>query len=114
MNGKISEKILNKAAGKKVCIIGDVMLDRYLFGNVTRISPEAPVQVFEIRQSKPKLGGAANVSYNVKTLGAEPILIGVIGNDAEGEILLEVMKNQGQETKGLITEETVRPHARRV
>jgi rfaE bifunctional protein kinase chain/domain len=105
MNGKISEKILKQAEGMKVCIIGDVMLDRYMFGNVTRISPEAPVQVFETKQSKPKLGGAANVSYNVKTLGAEPVLIGVIGNDAEGEILADVMRSQGQNTSGLIIEE---------
>jgi rfaE bifunctional protein kinase chain/domain len=105
MNGKISDKILKQAEGMKVCIIGDVMLDRYMFGNVTRISPEAPVQVFETKQSKPKLGGAANVSYNVKTLGAEPVLIGVIGNDAEGEILADVMRSQGQNTSGLIIEE---------
>ena len=105
MNGKISEKILKQAEGMKVCIIGDVMLDRYMFGNVTRISPEAPVQVFETKQSKLKLGGAANVSYNVKTLGAEPVLIGVIGNDAEGEILADVMRSQGQNTSGLIIEE---------
>jgi len=105
MNGKISDKILKQAEGMKVCIIGDVMLDRYMFGNVTRISPEAPVQVFETKQSKLKLGGAANVSYNVKTLGAEPVLIGVIGNDAEGEILADVMRSQGQNTSGLIIEE---------
>ena len=95
-------KILNKAAGKKICIVGDVMLDRYMLGNVSRISPEAPVQVFEINKNEHKLGGAANVSLNLKTLGAEPVLIGVIGDDSEGETLKDVMKRQGQTTEGLI------------
>jgi len=97
-------KILSKTSGKRICIIGDVMLDQYLIGKVTRISPEAPVQVFETSKSEPKLGGAANVSLNVKTLGTEPLLIGVIGNDSDAVVLKKVMIENGQETKGLITE----------
>jgi len=96
--------ILENSAGKKICIVGDVMLDLYMLGNVTRISPEAPVQVFDLKNSEPKLGGAANVSLNVKTLGAEPVLIGVIGDDSEGETLKHVMRRQGQYTGALVTE----------
>jgi D-glycero-beta-D-manno-heptose-7-phosphate kinase len=95
-------KILSKSSGKKICIIGDIMLDRYMLGDVTRISPEAPVQVFDIKKTEPKLGGAANVSLNVKTLKAEPFLIGVIGKDIEGDIMKQVLKSQGQTTDGLI------------
>ena len=98
-------KILSKSSGKKICIIGDIMLDRYMLGDVTRISPEAPVQVFDIKKTEPKLGGAANVSLNVKTLNAEPFLIGVIGKDIEGDILKKVLKSQKQITDGLIETE---------
>ncbi len=101
-----TEKILNNASGKFICIIGDVMLDQYLLGEVTRISPEAPVQVFETRESEPKLGGAANVSLNIKSLGADPFLIGVVGNDSNAEILKKVMIQNNQTIDGLITEES--------
>ncbi|MCX6166133.1 MAG: D-glycero-beta-D-manno-heptose-7-phosphate kinase [Ignavibacteriae bacterium] len=99
------DKILSKSTGKRICIIGDIMLDRYMLGDVTRISPEAPVQVFDIKKTEPKLGGAANVSLNVKTLKAEPFLIGVIGKDIEGDILKQVLKSQGQTIEGLIETE---------
>ncbi|MBL7129665.1 MAG: D-glycero-beta-D-manno-heptose-7-phosphate kinase [Ignavibacteria bacterium] len=99
------EKILAAAKDKRICIIGDVMLDIYMLGDVNRISPEAPVQVFDIMKNEPKLGGAANVGLNVKTLGANPFLIGVIGNDSEAHTLKKVMENLGQDTSGLITEE---------
>lgn len=99
------DRIFEKSSGKKICIIGDIMLDRYLLGDVTRISPEAPVQVFDIKNTEPKLGGAANVSLNIKTLGSEPYLIGVIGRDVEGEILKQVMHGQGQSTDGIFTVE---------
>lgn len=96
------DKILEKSSGKRICIIGDIMLDRYMLGDVTRISPEAPVQVFDIKKTEPKLGGAANVSLNIKTLNSEPFLIGIIGKDIEGELLKKVLKEQGQTLKGLI------------
>ncbi len=106
MNTKNIDGIFRNAAGKKICIIGDVMLDRYMFGNVTRISPEAPVQVFDLKNVENKLGGSSNVSLNVKTLGAEPYLIGVTGDDEMGELLKSVMKQQGQITDGLITDKS--------
>ncbi|MBK8552551.1 MAG: D-glycero-beta-D-manno-heptose-7-phosphate kinase [Ignavibacteria bacterium] len=100
----IIDKIFGSPNMKKIFIIGDVMLDRYLLGDVTRISPEAPVQVFDIRNSEYRLGGAANVSYNVKTLGADPFIIGVIGEDSEGRLLIDAMKELKIDTGGLITE----------
>jgi rfaE bifunctional protein kinase chain/domain len=73
---------------KKILIIGDVMLDSYMFGKVDRISPEAPVPVVDITYSQHKLGGAANVASNIKNLGGTPILCSVIGNDEKGSIFL--------------------------
>ena len=98
------DKIFGSPDTKKIYIIGDVMLDRYLLGDVTRISPEAPVQVFDIRNSEYRLGGAANVSFNVRTLGAEPFIIGVIGDDNEGKLLIEAMNKLDIDTGGLLKE----------
>ena len=100
------EKILKErfdqifsAWGKhKILVLGDVMLDEYLWGNVSRISPEAPVPVVEVVKESIKLGGAANVALNVKTLGDEPILVGVTGDDGNGEKMLEVLR--GAQIKG--------------
>lgn len=100
------DRIFSRSDGKKVCIIGDIMLDMYMLGDVSRISPEAPVQVFDIKKTEPKLGGASNVSLNVKSLGAEPFLIGVVGKDSEGEILKDVLKKQGQNTDGIIVDDS--------
>jgi D-beta-D-heptose 7-phosphate kinase/D-beta-D-heptose 1-phosphate adenosyltransferase len=71
----------------KILIIGDVMLDRYWWGSVSRISPEAPVPVVQLEKTSLVPGGAANVAVNIASLGANPRLIGVIGNDAEGKYL---------------------------
>ncbi|MBP6532250.1 MAG: D-glycero-beta-D-manno-heptose-7-phosphate kinase, partial [Bacteroidia bacterium] len=65
-------------------VIGDVMLDNYLWGKVERISPEAPVPIASIQKKESRLGGAANVAINIKALGATPILCSVIGNDING------------------------------
>lgn len=78
---------------KNILIIGDVMLDSYLFGNVERISPEAPVPIVDVLIKQNKLGGAANVATNIKNLGGNPILCSVIGKDQKGEIFLSLLKN---------------------
>lgn len=75
----------------KALIVGDVMIDAYLFGNVTRISPEAPVPVIETQRKESRLGGAANVALNLKSLGAQAILCSVVGNDAEGKDFIQIM-----------------------
>lgn len=83
---------MNLFKNKKILIIGDVMLDSYLFGNVDRISPEAPVPIVDVIVKQDKLGGAANVAYNIKNLGGTPIICSVIGKDQKGEIFLELLK----------------------
>lgn len=105
MDKKYLEKIFDDSKNNRICIIGDVMLDRYLLGDVNRISPEAPVQVFDIKKSEYRLGGAANVAYNIKTLGADPFLIGVIGEDIESSLLTDAMNDLGMDVTGLLKED---------
>ncbi len=83
-------------------IIGDVMVDAYIWGNVNRISPEAPVPVFEAQKRENRLGGAANVALNIQSLGANPILCGIIGNDIKGKVFEEVLSNQNLSNAGII------------
>lgn len=79
----------------KVLVVGDVMLDRYWFGDVERISPEAPVPVVKIQDSDERLGGAANVARNIAALGATPMLMGVVGEDEAGKRVHELIKTSG-------------------
>ena len=92
-NLKICMELLKKFPNVKVLIIGDVMLDRYCWGSVRRISPEAPVPVVTLNETTEVAGGAANVAANVAGLGAKPFLVGIVGEDAEAEILSTVLKN---------------------
>ncbi len=73
--------------GRKVVVLGDVMLDEFVWGDVTRISPEAPVPVVDIRRESVHLGGAANVLANLVALGAKAVVVGVVGKDAAAERL---------------------------
>jgi D-beta-D-heptose 7-phosphate kinase/D-beta-D-heptose 1-phosphate adenosyltransferase len=80
-----AESIISSLRDRKVVVLGDVMLDEFIWGEVTRISPEAPVPVVDIRRESVHLGGAANVLANLIALGARAAVIGVIGNDSGGE-----------------------------
>ena len=84
-----AEQIIQAMLARKIVILGDVMLDEFVWGDVTRISPEAPVPVVDIRRESIHLGGAANVLANAAALGARPCVIGVVGNDPAGERLRE-------------------------
>jgi len=86
----------------KILVIGDVMIDSYIWGNVTRISPEAPVPVVSVEKRENLLGGAANVALNIKALGANPILCSYIGKDAKGDEFLDICKNENLSTEGLL------------
>lgn len=88
---------MNREQLKKaeVLVVGDVMLDRYWFGDVERISPEAPVPVVKIQDSDERLGGAANVARNIAALGATPMLMGVVGQDEAGKRVHELIKISG-------------------
>ena len=81
---KLRQKV-QSFQGRRVLVLGDLMLDRYIWGRVSRISPEAPVPVVEVVNSTSCLGGAGNVAANIRSLGGIPILVGVVGGDSEGE-----------------------------
>ncbi|MFT5724915.1 MAG: rfaE bifunctional protein kinase chain/domain, partial [Bacteroidia bacterium] len=85
-----------------VLIVGDVMVDEYYVGEVTRISPEAPVPVVSVSKRERRLGGAANVALNVKALGANPIMCAVRGNDSEGEWLFSRLNDLGLDNSGVL------------
>ncbi len=95
------QNILKSFSKQKIVIIGDVMVDSYLWGKVDRISPEAPVPVVVLNKRESRPGGAANVALNVLSLGAEPILCSVIGNDAKGDELLEIFAELAISEKGI-------------
>ena len=83
-------------------IIGDVMIDAYMWGNVSRISPEAPVPIVAVNKRENRLGGAANVALNVQAMGANPILCSVIGNDTGGDLFIDLLKKQKLSTEGIL------------
>jgi D-glycero-beta-D-manno-heptose-7-phosphate kinase len=95
-------KIFESFNDLNVLIIGDVMVDAYLWGNVSRISPEAPVPILTVSKKEKRLGGAANVALNVQAMGANPILCSVIGVDHEGLQFLDLLRHQRLSQKGIL------------
>lgn len=91
---------------RRVAVLGDCMLDRYLWGRVERISPEAPVPVVEVESESFSLGGAGNVAVNLAALGARPCLIAVIGADDDGRSLAAALRERGVEAGALVTDDT--------
>jgi rfaE bifunctional protein kinase chain/domain len=87
------KELIEKFSSVKVLIVGDVMLDRYWWGSVSRISPEAPVPVVRLERTSTAAGGAANVAANVVGLGAEAFMVGLIGEDVEGKILADKLES---------------------
>jgi rfaE bifunctional protein kinase chain/domain len=85
-----------------ILIIGDVMLDSYLWGKVERISPEAPIPIVALRKRENRMGGAANVAMNIKSMGAKPVLCSVIGEDDKGANFLDLLKKEKIATYGII------------
>ncbi|MBC8146181.1 MAG: D-glycero-beta-D-manno-heptose-7-phosphate kinase [bacterium] len=98
------DQILGAFAGRRIAVIGDVMLDRFFRGDVSRISPEAPVPVIDIEDESEHPGGAANVGYNLVELGASPLLISVVGNDGAGLHLRRLLRELGIGDDGLVTD----------
>jgi len=96
--------LLEGAAKATVAVIGDVMLDRYFWGSVSRVSPEAPVPVVDVDDESFHLGGAANVAANLLSLGATPLLCGVVGDDGMGRILRQTALEQGLDAAGLVVD----------
>ena len=95
-------KIFDSFNDLNVLIIGDVMVDAYLWGNVSRISPEAPVPILAVNKKEKRLGGAANVALNIQAMGANPILCSVIGVDHEGVQFLDLLRTQKLSQKGIL------------
>ncbi|MFM7774127.1 MAG: bifunctional heptose 7-phosphate kinase/heptose 1-phosphate adenyltransferase [Candidatus Kapaibacterium sp.] len=95
--------ILDAMKGLRIAVVGDVMLDRYFIGSVTRISPEAPVPVIDIESETFHLGGAANVAHNLHSLGVQPLLCGVIGDDNSGRMFLDIARESGMDTDALLS-----------
>ena len=85
-----------------VLIIGDVMIDSYLWGKVERISPEAPVPILQVEKREIRPGGAANVALNIKSLGATPLLCGLVGEDTDGNNFLNILAENNLPTEGIV------------
>ena len=106
MNSKELKKIFDAFNKLKVLIIGDLMLDVYYWGDVSRISPEAPVPIVAVSKKESRMGGAGNVAINIQAMGATPILCSVIGGDTNGEKLVKILKDKKLPTKGILVDET--------
>lgn len=89
-------------SGKRIMVVGDLMVDEYIIGQVSRISPEAPVPVVEVSDEYHRLGGAANVALNIASLGLEAIMVGIIGNDMAGEKLIERFEKRNVKADGVV------------
>ncbi|RNI25687.1 bifunctional heptose 7-phosphate kinase/heptose 1-phosphate adenyltransferase [Rufibacter latericius] len=94
--------LFNRFGQLRVLVVGDVMIDAYLWGKSTRLSPEAPVPIVNRIKTEQRLGGAANVALNVQSMGATPLLCSVVGNDADGKALLQLLQEQGQTAEGIV------------
>lgn len=90
-----NKEILDAFGSMRICVIGDVMIDEYIFGKVERMSPEAPVPVVDVATSEKRLGGAANVALNCRALGATVTLASVVGEDDNGAMLKQLLEAQG-------------------
>src|SRR5215510_12154198 len=101
MNRNRVDKILSAFSGKTILILGDVMLDEFIWGNVARISPEAPVPIVEVVGETYRLGGSANVAANIRALDGTPIPIGVIGRDSASHRIEELLRKSKIEAGGL-------------
>jgi rfaE bifunctional protein kinase chain/domain len=99
-----ARELLDRFAGRRVLILGDAMLDHYIWGECGRISPEAPIPVVTVRDESSRLGGAANVAHNVRTLGGEPLLLSVIGQDETGRQLRQALEGERIGTEQLVVD----------
>ncbi len=105
MPAKDFDKLFHQFTGLKVAVVGDVMLDTYWWGNVDRISPEAPVPVVAVSKREQRIGGAGNVALNVCALGAEVSILSVLGKDEDGEQLSRLLHENNIRTKYLVHSE---------
>ncbi|MBC8139823.1 MAG: hypothetical protein H7Y38_00100 [Armatimonadetes bacterium] len=102
MNRSEAEKILARFVGRRVLVVGDLMVDEHIWGHVHRVSPEAPVLVVDVESESSVPGGAANAANQLRTLGAEVVIAGAIGADAAGESLRESLAALGMDTGAVV------------
>lgn len=102
MKEAVLNRVFEKFKNSTVLVVGDVMIDCYISGKVSRISPEAPVPVVNAQKREYRLGGAANVALNIKSLGATPILCSVVGNDNKSKVLYNLMQEYELDSLGII------------
>ncbi len=95
------QNIIQDFKNSTVLVIGDIMLDKFIWGNVSRISPEAPVPVVKVERESSMPGGSANVINNLSSLGAKSYLVGVIGDDANGEVLIDYLNKENVNAQGI-------------
>jgi D-beta-D-heptose 7-phosphate kinase/D-beta-D-heptose 1-phosphate adenosyltransferase len=100
------QDLVGRFPGRRLVVLGDLMLDHYLWGRCDRISPEAPVPVVEIERESSSLGGAGNVAANLTALGARPVLVGLLGDDSRAAQLLEAFAARGVDTRALVRDAT--------
>lgn len=98
------DSLRSATRSKTIAVVGDVMIDRYIWGKVNRISPEAPVPVVEVESESHRLGGAANVAANIASLGATALLVGVVGDDADGRMFREILVQQNASADGIVSD----------
>ena len=98
------QQVLRGFDGKRIAVVGDLMLDRYYWGTVRRISPEAPVPVVEVDSESVRLGGAANVASNIQTLGGEAIMVGLIGDDHPGQQFISLLRERGFDSSSVLVD----------
>ena len=96
------KKLFEDFSHLNIMIIGDVMVDSYLWGKVERISPEAPIPIVALRKRENRMGGAANVAMNIHSLGSKPVLCSVIGTDEKGDNFLNLLKKERIEANGIV------------
>jgi len=99
-----AEAVLAEAQGRRVLVVGDLILDTYLWGGVSRISPEAPVPVVRLERESRRIGGAGNVARNLAALGARAEMVGVVGDDDEGRGLRRLMEQAGIDVSGIVAD----------
>jgi rfaE bifunctional protein kinase chain/domain len=98
--------VVSRFEGVPIMVVGDMILDRFIWGRVERISPEAPVPVIEVTRETMHLGGAANVAANLVALGARPLPVGVAGKDDAGQALLREFERAGIDSEGIVLDES--------
>lgn len=105
---KLTETISDRFRGRRVVVVGDVVADQFLHGTISRVSREAPVFILEHDETDTRAGGAANAAANVASLGGDPVLVGFIGNDVNGELLSESLAKANVECRHMVSDDRLR------